>query len=230
MYIDFTSLLGAGFPDNGESTKLRYLSPLQAANGGLAHQPTSKATTPRSFLQSSLKGPKIRLQKGSWLLSIRGICKRHLFLPSVQGAMVNSSDGLRKWSVQYPLFAIYIPSYVASNCTQNFLSSFFKPTNIRKIPFRRRNFYLSMRRISNKATLPKYPLIHPSCLVEEETVSGYVAERYYPARLGELLNDRYKIVGKLVSHAKTQEMLPKLMLLLPLGIWSCIHSVVMPRS
>jgi serine/threonine-protein kinase SRPK3 len=33
--------------------------------------------------------------------------------------------------------------------------------------------------------------------LEEETIPDYVASRYYPARIGELFQDRYQIVGKL---------------------------------
>lgn len=38
------------------------------------------------------------------------------------------------------------------------------------------------------------PLDNP---VAEEKLPGYKAERYYPARIGQVLNDRYQIVGKL---------------------------------
>ncbi|KAJ5190355.1 uncharacterized protein N7498_009340 [Penicillium cinerascens] len=33
--------------------------------------------------------------------------------------------------------------------------------------------------------------------IEEETIPGYVAGRYYPTRIGEILKDRYQVVGKL---------------------------------
>ncbi|KAL2212720.1 serine threonine protein kinase, CMGC group [Sarocladium strictum] len=33
--------------------------------------------------------------------------------------------------------------------------------------------------------------------IEEERVPGYVASRYYPVRIGEVLRDRYQVVGKL---------------------------------
>lgn len=33
--------------------------------------------------------------------------------------------------------------------------------------------------------------------IEEETIPGYVAGRYYPTRIGETLKDRYQVVGKL---------------------------------
>jgi hypothetical protein len=33
--------------------------------------------------------------------------------------------------------------------------------------------------------------------LEEELLPGYVASRYYPVRLGQVLKDRYQIVGKL---------------------------------
>lgn len=33
--------------------------------------------------------------------------------------------------------------------------------------------------------------------VEEETIPGYIATRYYPVRIGEIIQDRYQVVGKL---------------------------------
>jgi hypothetical protein len=33
--------------------------------------------------------------------------------------------------------------------------------------------------------------------IEEETLPGYIAEHYYPARIGEMLRSRYRIVCKL---------------------------------
>ncbi|KAK7536422.1 kinase-like domain-containing protein [Phyllosticta citribraziliensis] len=40
-------------------------------------------------------------------------------------------------------------------------------------------------------------LISANQKVEEETVPNYVASRYYPVRIGEILRDRFQIVGKL---------------------------------
>lgn len=44
---------------------------------------------------------------------------------------------------------------------------------------------------------PNFPKIAPTKLIEEETILDYVASRYYPVRIGEVLRDRYQIVGKL---------------------------------
>lgn len=33
--------------------------------------------------------------------------------------------------------------------------------------------------------------------IEEETLPDYVASRYYPVRIGEILKERYQVVGKL---------------------------------
>lgn len=33
--------------------------------------------------------------------------------------------------------------------------------------------------------------------IEEEAMPGYVAKRYYPARIGEIFEDRYQVIGKL---------------------------------
>ena len=39
--------------------------------------------------------------------------------------------------------------------------------------------------------------IPPSMKVEEETLPDYLAARYYPIRIGEVLASRYQVVGKL---------------------------------
>ena len=44
---------------------------------------------------------------------------------------------------------------------------------------------------------PHFQKIVASQLVEEENLPGYLAEHYYPVRIGELLRSRYQIVGKL---------------------------------
>ncbi|PGH04662.1 CMGC/SRPK protein kinase [Blastomyces parvus] len=42
-----------------------------------------------------------------------------------------------------------------------------------------------------------FDLLDASESIEEETLPTYRAEKYYPARIGEIFNDRYQIVGKL---------------------------------
>jgi len=42
-----------------------------------------------------------------------------------------------------------------------------------------------------------HQFLDPSVLVEEETVRGYKAEHYYPVRIGEVFQDRYRVIGKL---------------------------------
>lgn len=44
---------------------------------------------------------------------------------------------------------------------------------------------------------PNFVRIPTSQKIEEETIAGYVSSRYYPARLGEILLERYQIVGQL---------------------------------
>ena len=44
---------------------------------------------------------------------------------------------------------------------------------------------------------PRFERIGVSQLIEEETLPDYLAERYYPVRIGELLGSRYQVVGKL---------------------------------
>jgi serine/threonine-protein kinase SRPK3 len=39
-------------------------------------------------------------------------------------------------------------------------------------------------------------IIHPSRVIEEETVSGYKAEHYYPVRIGDVFQDRYRVICK----------------------------------
>ncbi|TKA32266.1 hypothetical protein B0A54_14417 [Friedmanniomyces endolithicus] len=40
-------------------------------------------------------------------------------------------------------------------------------------------------------------VLDPSVLVEEETIRGYKAEDYYSVRIGEVFQDRYRVIGKL---------------------------------
>ena len=47
------------------------------------------------------------------------------------------------------------------------------------------------------STSSHFERIDTSYLVEEETVSGYSPKQYYPAKLGEVLHERYKTIGKL---------------------------------
>lgn len=44
---------------------------------------------------------------------------------------------------------------------------------------------------------PAFQRIDPSILIEEETVSGYKLEHYYPVHIGQVFNERYKTIGKL---------------------------------
>ncbi|KAE8153633.1 kinase-like protein [Aspergillus avenaceus] len=44
---------------------------------------------------------------------------------------------------------------------------------------------------------PNFTRIPANHLIEEETLPDYVASRYYPVRIGEILRDRYQVVGKL---------------------------------
>ncbi|KAJ5591843.1 kinase-like protein [Penicillium hispanicum] len=39
--------------------------------------------------------------------------------------------------------------------------------------------------------------ISASQKIEEETIPGYIASRYYPTRIGEIFKERYQVVGKL---------------------------------
>ncbi|KAL3485704.1 kinase-like domain-containing protein [Aspergillus germanicus] len=42
-----------------------------------------------------------------------------------------------------------------------------------------------------------FDTIDPTVLIEEKTLPGYLAEQYYPARIGEVFNSRYQILTKL---------------------------------
>lgn len=44
---------------------------------------------------------------------------------------------------------------------------------------------------------PNFVRIPTTQPIEEETIPGYVAGRYYPTRIGEVLKDRYQVMGKL---------------------------------
>jgi len=42
-----------------------------------------------------------------------------------------------------------------------------------------------------------FDLIDPSIEMEEETMFGYNPDNYYPVKQGEILNNRYQIIGKI---------------------------------
>ena len=51
--------------------------------------------------------------------------------------------------------------------------------------------------IKDTPSNPSFERIDPSYVVEEETLNGYQSRHYYPVRLGDVFNDRYKVIGKL---------------------------------
>lgn len=60
-----------------------------------------------------------------------------------------------------------------------------------------RGFVKSLVRSVIMSTSSNFERIDPSYLVEEETLSGYNPKHYYPVKLGEVLHERYRIIGKL---------------------------------
>jgi hypothetical protein len=44
---------------------------------------------------------------------------------------------------------------------------------------------------------PNYGIVVPTQKIEEENFPDYVASRYYPTQIGEVLKDRYQVVSKL---------------------------------
>lgn len=41
------------------------------------------------------------------------------------------------------------------------------------------------------------PLVAPHQRIEEETIPDYLVAHYYPVRIGNVIHDRYQVVGKL---------------------------------
>ncbi|RMZ01909.1 hypothetical protein D0860_07425 [Hortaea werneckii] len=64
-------------------------------------------------------------------------------------------------------------------------------------PSRKSTWRLGHSVAKNKLSNPSFERIDPSYVVEEETLNGYQSWHYYPVRLGEVLQDRYKVIGKL---------------------------------
>jgi serine/threonine-protein kinase SRPK3 len=62
-----------------------------------------------------------------------------------------------------------------------------------------RSWQALLRRPWKSLTFPNkgFTVIPADTRIEEETVPDYVATRYYPARIGEILYSRYQVVGKL---------------------------------
>ena len=44
---------------------------------------------------------------------------------------------------------------------------------------------------------PNFGRISANQTIEEENFPDYIASRYYPTRIGEVIKDRYQVVGKL---------------------------------
>lgn len=57
----------------------------------------------------------------------------------------------------------------------------------------------SFRPVWKPLTFPNegVPLLAPHQNIEEETIPDYLADRYYPVRIGDVIHDRYQVVGKL---------------------------------
>lgn len=64
-------------------------------------------------------------------------------------------------------------------------------------PFLRFFPLFERRRTPLNFSNPNFVRVSASQAIEEETFPGYVAARYYPTRIGEIINDRYQVVGKL---------------------------------
>ncbi|KAK0823631.1 hypothetical protein LTR73_008324 [Friedmanniomyces endolithicus] len=58
-------------------------------------------------------------------------------------------------------------------------------------------FWAGKRASTSMADTVDQQVLDPSVLVEEETIRGYKAEDYYPVRIGEVFQDRYRVIGKL---------------------------------
>ena len=74
------------------------------------------------------------------------------------------------------------------------------PLGIQKMSNLRRWVLKAMGRqpwLTKDFSNPHFKKIATSQLIEEEILPNYLAERYYPVRIGELLKSRYQIVGKL---------------------------------
>lgn len=56
---------------------------------------------------------------------------------------------------------------------------------------------LGRRWIPLNFTNPNFIQLPTSQAIEEEIIPGYVVGQYYPTRIGEILQDRYQVVGKL---------------------------------
>lgn len=79
--------------------------------------------------------------------------------------------------------------------------------NLPPIQFENQNTFVTSRRSSEPSSQwmcrPKifptsgFDLIDPSIEMEEETMFGYNPDNYYPVKQGEILNNRYQIIGKI---------------------------------
>jgi hypothetical protein len=82
------------------------------------------------------------------------------------------------------------PAFVLRDLRDKFLLTMF-PSLLRSLPRLGRTW--KPLNFSN----PNFVRVPASHKIEEETIPGYTASRYYPTRIGEIFKDRYQIVGKL---------------------------------
>ncbi|KAE8376162.1 hypothetical protein BDV26DRAFT_294390 [Aspergillus bertholletiae] len=86
----------------------------------------------------------------------------------------------------YAISAHVLPRHLIINWPSEILTSL-----LRSVP------RLGRRWAPLHFTNPNFIRVPASRASEEETIPGYVAGRYYPTRIGEILKDRYQVVGKL---------------------------------
>ncbi|KAL2799545.1 hypothetical protein BJX66DRAFT_242298 [Aspergillus keveii] len=85
----------------------------------------------------------------------------------------------------------------------SFRSSSFSTTLLRPLRYPSRPLPFPRSRTIGTTSEPRafpesgFDTIDTTVLIEEETLPGYLAEGYYPARVGEVLNSRYQILTKL---------------------------------
>ena len=61
----------------------------------------------------------------------------------------------------------------------------------------RRHVQISFTQDRTMSLSPPYKKIDPDHLIEEETRDGYDSKHFYPVRIGQIFDGRYKVIGKL---------------------------------
>ncbi|CAP91173.1 hypothetical protein E8E15_002216 [Penicillium rubens] len=86
------------------------------------------------------------------------------------------------------------------------MASIFRlPSRISRQTFSWRSSFLRSVSPVREFSQSSFPLLDPTQKFEEETLSGYSPDGFYPVKIGEVFQSRYQVVGKSWRHGSRGE-------------------------